>query len=41
MERAGLKVRMADHSNRVHRKLPSAYELLINFELQLYGIATC
>ena len=39
---AGLKVRMADHSNRVHRlKLVSAYGLLINFELQLYGIATC
>ena len=38
---AGLKVRMADHSNRVHRlKLVSAYGLWINFELQLYGIAT-
>ena len=41
MELAGLKVTMADHSNRVHRKLASAYGLLINFELQLYGIAIC
>ena len=36
MELAGLKVRMADHSNRVHRKLVSAYGLLINCELQLH-----
>ena len=41
MELAGLKVRMAGNSNRVHRKLASAYGLLINFELQLYGIAIC
>ena len=33
---AGLKVRMAGHSNRVCRKLASAYKLLTNFELQLW-----
>ena len=33
MELAGLKVRMADHSNRVRRKLASAYGFLTNFEL--------
>ena len=39
MDLAGLKVRMAGHSNRVHRKLASAYGLLTNLNCS-YGIAT-
>ena len=39
MELAGLEVRMADHSNRVHRKFGTAYGLVINFELQFHMCA--
>ena len=41
MELRGLKVRVTDYSNQVHRKLASDYGVLINFKVQLYGIATC